>query len=481
MTRLFIIIVLLFSSLIGGGAIHAAQTPAPPLATNLQDLLKRVEAGHIVDIHKAAEREKKFLANQHRQQAELKRVQESITRAEAKSLRLEKRFNENETRIVELQALLNERLGVLGALFGQVRLSAEQMAGQIEASLISGEHKGRGTALKTLANSTTLPAIKELETLWHRLHGEMTAQGEVKYFKGQVIGADGRVATQTLLRIGGFVALSEAGMVRYQGDKRSDKVSDKISDKISDKVGSNERFVLPPRQPSSRFLSVADDLYSGDNDDFLAVIDPSRGGLLDVLVLLPSMGERLAQGGIIGTLIIILGLVGLGLVSNRLWHLYKNNKQITNANSTQMNALTRVLASVRDDIKAGAATDAIEIKLDDAILKELPILQKHLSLVKVLAAIAPLLGLLGTVTGMIITFEAIARFGTGDPKLMADGISQALMTTVLGLLVAIPLLGLHALASSTARGIAHILEEQAAGLLAEQVSRKEKEEKVKAS
>ena len=106
------------------------------------------------------------------------------------------------------------------------------------------------------------------------------------------------------------------------------------------------------------------------------------------------------------------------------------------------------------------------MKLDDAILQESPPLERNLSLLKLLAGVAPLLGLLGTVTGMILTFQAITLFGTGDPKLMAGGISQALITTVLGLVVAIPLLLLHAAAATRSREIVQILEEQATGMIA---------------
>ena len=75
--------------------------------------------------------------------------------------------------------------------------------------------------------------------------------------------------------------------------------------------------------------------------------------------------------------------------------------------------------------------------------------------------------LLGTVTGMIVTFQQITLFGTGDPKIMAGGISQALVTTVLGLVVAIPTTLLHSFANSSARGIINVLEEQSTGIVAE--------------
>jgi len=110
--------------------------------------------------------------------------------------------------------------------------------------------------------------------------------------------------------------------------------------------------------------------------------------------------------------------------------------------------------------------ETIELKIDEAILRETPRLEFGLNFLKLAAGVAPLLGLLGTVTGMIRTFTQITLFGTGDPKIMAGGISEALVTTVSGLIAAIPLLFIHSFAASFARGAQQTLEEQAAGIIA---------------
>ena len=106
--------------------------------------------------------------------------------------------------------------------------------------------------------------------------------------------------------------------------------------------------------------------------------------------------------------------------------------------------------------------------MHEAILRELPALEKWVNIIKLAAMVAPLLGLLGTVTGMIITFQALTIFGAGDPKAMAGGISSALVTTALGLCVAIPAVFLHALVNNRSKAIVQILEEQTAGVVAEQ-------------
>ena len=111
--------------------------------------------------------------------------------------------------------------------------------------------------------------------------------------------------------------------------------------------------------------------------------------------------------------------------------------------------------------------ETLQLKLDEAILKEQPALQARIAFIKIISMVAPLLGLLGTVIGMIVTFQAITLFGTGDPKTMAGGISQAFITTVLGLVVAIPTVLLHSIVQSRSTGVMHILTEQSAGLIAE--------------
>ncbi|MCP4045074.1 MAG: MotA/TolQ/ExbB proton channel family protein, partial [Gammaproteobacteria bacterium] len=118
--------------------------------------------------------------------------------------------------------------------------------------------------------------------------------------------------------------------------------------------------------------------------------------------------------------------------------------------------------------------DLLLLKIDEAILAEIPALERGTGLIKLLAATAPLLGLLGTVTGMIVTFQSISLFGTGDPKLMAGGISQALVTTVLGLVVAIPLLFGHNLVASLSRSLVQRLDEQSAGMLARTMEKQER-------
>jgi biopolymer transport protein ExbB len=223
------------------------------------------------------------------------------------------------------------------------------------------------------------------------------------------------------------------------------------------------------RQPQSRYTNRVDDLEQAATGVHPIGIDPTRGQLLGLLVQSPSLGERIAQGKQVGYVIIALGIVGVAIAIWRLLALSaigaKVRAQIKNPGQPGDNPLGRVLKVQADN--PGADVESLELKLGEAILRETPALNKMLPLLKIISVVAPLLGLLGTVTGMIITFQAITLYGAGDPKLMAGGISTALVTTVLGLVVAIPTVFLHTLVSSRARRLTQILQEEAAGLLAE--------------
>ena len=105
-----------------------------------------------------------------------------------------------------------------------------------------------------------------------------------------------------------------------------------------------------------------------------------------------------------------------------------------------------------------------ESVLQEAILNQLPRVERGMAVLAVLGAIAPLLGLLGTVTGMIETFRVITLYGTGDPKLMSGGISEALVTTELGLAVAIPIMLCHTFLSRRVSHIVGDMEEKAVQL-----------------
>jgi len=199
-------------------------------------------------------------------------------------------------------------------------------------------------------------------------------------------------------------------------------------------------------------------------------VDPARGSILGMLVQTPNFEEQIQAGGPIGYAIIVLGSTTFLMALLRMIYIFLVSRavdsQVKNDQPSEKNPLGRVLLVYEENKESD--TETLELKLDEAILRETARAERFSWLIKVVAAVAPLMGLLGTVTGMIKTFQMITLFGAGDPKYMASGISEALVTTMLGLCVAIPLVLLHSIVSSMSKRVVDVLEEQSAGLVATQ-------------
>jgi biopolymer transport protein ExbB len=300
-----------------------------------------------------------------------------------------------------------------------------------------------------MGQSNRLASMEEIERLWFELQREMTESGKVVTFPTTVVNDQGEEQTRDVTRIGVFNAVSDGKYLEF--------------------IPETTRLVELQRQPQGRYLKRVDALESADSGLVAVGVDPTRGQLLGLLVQSPSLTERIAQGKEVGYVIIALGIIGVLIAIWRLLALSATsaavNKQAKNPKQVGNNPLGRVFKVYEDNPTADV--ESLELKLGEAILKETPKFNMMLPLLKIISVVAPLLGLLGTVTGMIITFQAITLYGAGDPKLMAGGISTALVTTVLGLVVAIPTVFLHTLVQSRARRLTQILQEEAAGLLAE--------------
>ncbi|MGD2076509.1 MAG: MotA/TolQ/ExbB proton channel family protein, partial [Gammaproteobacteria bacterium] len=327
-----------------------------------------------------------------------------------------------------------------------------QVANDLQAlmrdSLVSAQYPGRAEWFDRVATSKKLPDITELERFWLLMQQEIAESGRVVGFPAEVVAADGVTASREVIRVGVFDAVSNGRYLSYQPE--------------------SGRLVELARQPAGRLRATAEALASTPERYAPMIIDPTRGALLGLLVQAPTLMERLHQGGIVGYIIVALAALGLIIVVQRLvWLALVSRRMRRQLADTQTprddNPLGRVLRA--GQALAGTDMETLEMQRDEAIMRELPSLTRGQSLLKLLAAVAPLLGLLGTVTGMIVTFQTISLFGTGDPKLMAGGISQALVTTGLGLSVAIPLLFLHSLIVSRSRALIQILDEQSALLL----------------
>ncbi|WP_456448926.1 MotA/TolQ/ExbB proton channel family protein [Thiolapillus sp.] len=418
-------------------------------ATDLDTLLKQVKQAKAQEARLNKQREAEFLKNKAKQAELLAAARAKLAAEKARGEKLKQQFDENEQKLAEAEETLERRQGNLGELFGVVRQVAGDVAGILDASLVSSQYPGRTKKLAEMTSEKKLPSIPELEELWYQMQHEMTESGKVVRYQDSVVAVDGTESKQEVVRVGVFNSVSNGKFLRY--------------------LTETDQLIVLPRQPARRFTKLAEDLQKATSGIVPMAVDPSRGSILSLLVQAPDLKERIAQGKEVGYIIIGLAIFGFLLALYRLIALgvtgMKVRAQLKHADQPKKNnPLGRVLLSWYENQDADLET--LERKVDEAVVKEVPKLQRGLSILKILAVIAPLLGLLGTVTGMIQTFQTITLFGTGDPKLMAGGISQALITTVLGLIAAIPLTFLHAIVSARSKSLVQVLEEQSAGIIA---------------
>lgn len=432
---------------------------APQQPLNLDQLLQQLQQGKFAQSQENQQREARFKAEAAAQERLLREAMAEREQLEHLSERLERQFEANESELASLTDALTQRMGSLRELFGVLQQVSSDTASKLQSSLISAEYPARHEPLVQLAEkmgrSSTLASMAEIESVWLALLQEMTESGKISQFTRQVTLASGEQVARQVTRVGAFNLVADG--------------------KYLELIPGTDTVAELVRQPSQRYLATIRHIELADSEIVEFALDPTGGAILGLLVQAPDLSERIEQGGTVGYIILTLGLLGLVLALNRLVSLTRiNGKVKRQMNSTKVsidNPLGRVMA-VKDNYP-NVDTETLELKLSEAILHEMPALQRHLTFIKIISVVAPLMGLLGTVTGMINTFQAITLFGTGDPKLMAGGISQALVTTVQGLVVAIPLTLLFATLNTRSRNIIHILQEQASGIIAERSEREQ--------
>lgn len=430
----------------------AAQEPV-----NLDELLQQLKDGKFAQTQDNQAREARFQAQAAEQEQILREAIAQRDRLEQLSAELESQFETNERDLAALEDALTQRMGSLKELFGVLQQVAGDTASTLQNSYVSVEFPGRSDALSDLAqkmgSSSKLASIEEIESVWFALQQEMTESGKVSNFETEVTLANGEKVTKPVVRVGTFNMVADGQYLELVPG--TDAVAELI------------------RQPSGRFTATAEALEQGDEQPVKFGLDPTGGSILGLLVQAPNLKERIDQGDTVGYIIIALGIIGLLIALERFVTLTlmggKVKRQLKQSEAKQDNPLGRVMA-VQDKYPQ-VDTETLELKLSEAILREVPKITRNLTFIKIISVVAPLLGLLGTVTGMINTFQAITLFGTGDPKLMAGGISQALVTTVLGLVVAIPMTLLFATLNTRSKNIVHVLQEQASGIIAERSER----------
>jgi biopolymer transport protein ExbB len=435
-------------------AQDAAAEPTPlviegPMPTTADELLQEVIKGWNVEKVEDVERERRFASARDDQKQLLGAAKAKEARAEARSQALETEYQEKEVTIAELEEVLETRMGNLGELFGVTRQIAGDTRGNVEASITTAQYgRERVEFLEELGKSKELPSIVELERLWHELVREMVEQGKVVSFESEVY-TPGGIETRSVTRAGVFSVISEGEYLLWDSN-----------------LGQLQQL---SRQPPGRFLSTVSEYQGSDGVAGLAV-DPSRGSLLAVLIETRELSERLPEGGAVGYSVITLGIIAALLGIYKMFVLTITGRKVQAQKKTsrpdKSNPLGRILAVAADN--PDVDREQLELMLDEVVLRESSKLESLIWLVRIVSVVAPLMGLLGTVTGMIKTFQSITLFGAGDPRMMAGGISEALVTTMLGLVTAIPLVLMHAALANSTKKIVDTLDEQSAGLIAQQ-------------
>ena len=412
---------------------------------SLDTLLEGIRSEYQSEKIEDSRRIENFALAKSDQEAALNDIKVILSEQEDKAQRLEQTFNKNDKALINLESALTTRMGTLKELLGTVQQTISATQGQFESSITQVEFPDRIKMLEDLgmkvASTTQLISVDELENLWFELQREMTESSKVKMLSATILNERGMEEKTLIERVGLFNLISEDRYLTFNP----------LSQKIS----------VLERQPGGKHLSYLEKFYERTNGYSQFSIDPTRGQVLELLNRMPYISDRIGQGGLIGYIIIFLGTVGVLLGINRFVSLAKMKRdihlQIASPRLIETNPMGRILIAYEDCRDADAET--VELKLTEALLHEIPFIKKRLIFLKTIAVVAPLLGLLGTVTGMIITFQSITLFGTGDPKLMAGGISQALVTTALGLITAIPILLAHTMLATRVSAISHLLEE----------------------
>jgi biopolymer transport protein ExbB len=426
-------------------------TPAAPAQT-LDELAESVQKAASSEARINEEREQRFLRERDKQRDMLDQAHRELAGENRRSEELKSAYEQNEKTLADLDTTLAERMGNLGELFGVARQAAGDAQAVLEDSMVTAQLPGRAAFLSDLAQRRELPTVAELRQLWSIMVTEIAESGKVARFNAPVERTSGARQQLEVVRVGVFSAIADGSFLDWDTRK------------------SSENFIELARQPAARYRRMAEKLQTAEPATALPMaVDFTRGQILRAVVQTKTVLERVRQdGGVVGYVIIAVGVLGLAICSWKFFSLFRTTagirRQISSNSLSGANPLGRVLAVYSANPEVDIET--LELKLDEAILRETAPLEAGLSFVRVLYVVAPLLGLLGTVVGMIATFQMITLFGAGDPRMMAGGISTALVTTVLGLVVAIPLTLLHSYLQGQAKALIQVLEEQAAGMVA---------------
>lgn len=424
--------------------------------SNPQELLEIVKQGQFADTQQQRDRESQFRNEKNKQAKMLSDAKDERARLEREAARLEQKFEANEALLVVAEEQLRERLGSLNEIFGHLAGNTTEARNIMEQSITAAQFgKGREEFMRALGSKMNegikLASIDELETLWYELQREINASGEVVKFNAEVITTDGNVENRDVVRVGNFNVVSDGQYLTYSPTRGA--------------------YAELGSQPAGRYTAQSSDILNGETFPVQFAVDPTGpqgGSLLASLISMPSTWGKMQEGGFVGTVLMIIGSLATLLFIWRFYELWTIRgsviAQAGSATLTDDNALGRILKIAEDDKEAD--TETLELKMAEQILKERPTVEGLNWVLKIVSVVAPLMGLFGTIIGMIETFTMITLFGTGDPKTMASGISTALVTTWLGLMVAIPTTFMYATVNNISRGVLGTIEEHSTGMAA---------------
>ena len=443
--------------------VHAQQVAS---AASLEDLLKQVQTVRSDEKEMFDKNQQAYnSASPQDQQKMMDEAQKKRDELDKKSQGLSDQYSANEVKINNLNMELSNKAMSLGLaeVFGLAHQVANDVSTILQQSMITTQFPTpagqlpRDEFLREFAASRATPTSADLQRLWLEIQREMTASGQVARYQSRVVQPGGESVQAEVVRIGPFTATSNGQFLSYLPNLRV--------------------FNVLPRQLPAQFMSIAASFEKATSGYAEAVVDSARGVLLNLYVERPTFIERIQLGQEVGYVIITVGILGAlaflyQLVSLIIVRVSVGSQLKDLDHPKPNNPLGRVLLAFKGDPnRIEEDADVAELRITEAVLREVPKLERFQAFLRLAVAAGPLLGLIGTVVGMIFTFQSITESGSSDPKLMATGIGQAMIATVLGLGIAIPLLFANALLNSLSRTVVQILDEQSAGMLAESIEK----------
>lgn len=458
---------LLLAAPVSSSADDQKTTPPPAKWKQTLGTLEKLNRDHAKEVKASLELSKK---NKQELTSHLKELSGNVSRTDKEVDNLIKRYNALLKQEEAITAQLQSRREEIKTFEGTVRTAAKLLQDRSQTSFLTQQHPERLEAFSTLLAVDRMPGLADLTRLIEMYFNELAATATVTQYSSTIIGADGELTDAEIIRAGTSSAIYKTaddkfGFLQLTGDGRQSKSVTGTSSHLQDTI-------------SAAFID-------GGN----MPLDFSHGAAFIRFIAEKDLWSKISDGGALVWPILGIGFIALLIAFERFFTLSRfrrsSPKELSEflehtrtgdwdkcyASLKKRSTPTgRVLWATLKKEKGGPA--ALEKAMQEALLVELAKMERFLPTMQTLAAVAPLLGLLGTVTGMINTFQIITLFGTGDPHMLSGGISEALVTTQLGLAVAIPIMMLHHILNSRVDRLVGDMEEKGTALIATILNRR---------